>query len=48
MWKSDIAEAYWLMPLHPFWQIKQINTIYDNATLTETMHLEAHLLMLYL
>jgi len=27
MWKSDIAEAYRLMPLHPFWQIKQINTV---------------------
>jgi hypothetical protein len=22
-WKSDIAEAYRLLPLHPFWQIKQ-------------------------
>jgi hypothetical protein len=27
MWKSDIAEAYRLMPLHPFWQIKQVNTV---------------------
>lgn len=27
MWKSDIAEAYRLMPLHPYWQIKQINTV---------------------
>ena len=27
MWKSDIAEAYRLMPVHPFWQIKQINTV---------------------
>ena len=27
MWKSDIAEAYRLMPLHPCWQIKQINTV---------------------
>ncbi|KAF8803587.1 hypothetical protein BYT27DRAFT_7225943 [Phlegmacium glaucopus] len=27
MWKSDIAEAYRLLPVHPFWQIKQINTI---------------------
>ncbi|KDR65305.1 hypothetical protein GALMADRAFT_148802 [Galerina marginata CBS 339.88] len=24
MWKSDIAEAYHLMPMHPAWQIKQI------------------------
>ncbi|KAF8805584.1 hypothetical protein BYT27DRAFT_7224773 [Phlegmacium glaucopus] len=27
MWKSDIAKAYRLMPVHPCWQIKQINTI---------------------
>ena len=27
VWKSDIAEAYRLMPLHPHWQIKQINTV---------------------
>jgi hypothetical protein len=27
MWKSDIAEAYRLMPLHPHWQLKQVNTI---------------------
>jgi hypothetical protein len=24
MWKSDIAEAYRLIPMHPFWQVKQI------------------------
>ena len=27
MWKSDIAEAYRLMPMSPYWQIKQINTV---------------------
>ncbi|RDB17081.1 hypothetical protein Hypma_001927 [Hypsizygus marmoreus] len=27
LFKSDIAEAYRLMPVHPHWQIKQINTI---------------------
>ena len=27
VWKSDIAEAYRLMPLHPHWQLKQINTV---------------------
>jgi hypothetical protein len=27
VWKLDIAEAYRLMPLHPHWQIKQINTV---------------------
>jgi hypothetical protein len=27
IFKSDIAEAYRLMPVHPCWQIKQINTI---------------------
>lgn len=26
-WKSDIAEAYQIIPMHPLWQIKQINTI---------------------
>lgn len=27
LFKSDVAEAYRLMPVHPFWQIKQINTV---------------------
>ena len=27
IWKSDIAEAYRLMPLHPLWQMKQVNTV---------------------
>ncbi|PPQ96749.1 hypothetical protein CVT26_010234 [Gymnopilus dilepis] len=27
IWKSDVAEAYRLMPVHPYWQIKQINTV---------------------
>jgi hypothetical protein len=27
IWKSDIAEAYRLMPLHPHWQLKQVNTV---------------------
>jgi hypothetical protein len=27
VWKSDIAEAYRLMPLHPHWQLKQVNTV---------------------
>jgi hypothetical protein len=27
LWKSDISEAYRLMPVSPFWQIKQINTV---------------------
>ena len=26
-WKSDIAEAHRLMPLHVLWQLKQINTV---------------------
>ena len=29
LFKSDVAEAYWLLPMHPLWQIKQIITI-DN------------------
>ena len=27
VWKLDISEAYQLIPMHPFWQIKQINSI---------------------
>ena len=27
MWKADVSEAYHLLPVHPHWQIKQINTI---------------------
>ena len=29
VWKSDIAEAYRILPMHPLWQIKQINRIDD-------------------
>ena len=27
LWKSDIADAYCLLPMSPFWQIKQVNTV---------------------
>jgi hypothetical protein len=27
LFKSDVAEAYRLMPMHPHWQIKQVNTV---------------------
>ncbi|KAF9477427.1 hypothetical protein BDN70DRAFT_837859 [Pholiota conissans] len=27
MAKSDVAEAYRLLPMHPHWQIKQVNTV---------------------
>ncbi|KAJ8509125.1 hypothetical protein ONZ45_g8669 [Pleurotus djamor] len=27
LYKSDVASAYRLMPMRPFWQIKQINTL---------------------
>jgi hypothetical protein len=27
LFKSDVAEAYRLLPMHPLWQIKQVNTI---------------------
>jgi hypothetical protein len=27
LWKSDIADAYRLLPMHPLWQLKQIITI---------------------
>ena len=30
LFKSDIAEAYRLLPMHPLWQAKQINTIQGN------------------
>ena len=30
LFKSDVSAAYWRLPLHPLWQIKQIITI-DNA-----------------
>ncbi|KAJ3567659.1 hypothetical protein NP233_g6222 [Leucocoprinus birnbaumii] len=29
LWKSDISEAYHLIPVHPLWQIKQVNIIND-------------------
>jgi hypothetical protein len=28
-WKSDVAEAYRILPMHPRWQIKQVNRIDD-------------------
>jgi hypothetical protein len=27
IWKSNVAKAYRLMPMHPFWQVKQVVTI---------------------
>ncbi|XP_006457938.1 hypothetical protein AGABI2DRAFT_199027 [Agaricus bisporus var. bisporus H97] len=27
LFKSDVAEAYRLLPVHPFWQMKQVNTV---------------------
>ena len=27
LWKSDIADAYRLLPMSPFWQLKQVITI---------------------
>ena len=30
VWKSDVAEAYRILPMHPRWQIKQVNRIDDN------------------
>jgi hypothetical protein len=26
-WKSDISEAYRILPMHPLWQVKQVNTL---------------------
>ena len=26
-WKSNIMEVYWVLPMHPRWQIKQVNMI---------------------
>ena len=28
LFKPDIAEAYQLLPVHPHWQIKQVNTLH--------------------
>ena len=28
-WKSYVAEAYWILPMHPRWQIKQVNRVDD-------------------
>ena len=28
-WKSDIAEAYRILPMHPHWQIKQVTQVDD-------------------
>jgi hypothetical protein len=30
LFKSDVAEAYRLLPVHPYWQIKQINRVGDS------------------
>lgn len=27
LFKSDVSEAYRLIPMHPYWQIKQVNTV---------------------
>ena len=27
VYKSNISKAYWLLPVHKKWQIKQINTV---------------------
>jgi hypothetical protein len=29
VWKSDVAEAYRILPMHPYWQIKQVTRV-DN------------------
>ncbi|KDR64848.1 hypothetical protein GALMADRAFT_82606, partial [Galerina marginata CBS 339.88] len=33
LFKSDVAEAYRLLPVHPFWQIKQVNTLDGNRSI---------------
>ena len=30
VWKSDVAEAYRILPMHPRWQVKQVNRIDDD------------------
>ena len=30
VWKSDVAEAYRILPMHPHWQVKQVNRIDDD------------------
>ncbi|KAF8149801.1 hypothetical protein B0H34DRAFT_785123 [Crassisporium funariophilum] len=34
LFKSNVAKAYCLLPIHPHWQIKQVNTISFNALVT--------------
>ena len=34
IYKSDVSEAYRLLPMHPLWQIKQVITIDGDETLT--------------
>ncbi|KAH6910019.1 DNA/RNA polymerase [Coprinopsis sp. MPI-PUGE-AT-0042] len=30
LWKSDVSEVYRLMPMHPHWQLKQVNTLHGH------------------
>lgn len=30
VWKSDVAEAYRILPMHRRWQIKQVNRVDDD------------------
>ena len=29
VWKSDVSEAYRILPMHPLWQIKQVTQVND-------------------
>jgi hypothetical protein len=29
IWKSDVAEAYRILPMHPLWQVKQVTRVDD-------------------
>jgi hypothetical protein len=29
VWKSDVAEAYQILPMHPLWQVKQVTRVDD-------------------
>jgi hypothetical protein len=42
IFKSDVSWAYWLMPMHPLWQINQIMTIDGQCHVNQCNHFGNH------
>ena len=42
LYKSDVSEVYRLLPVHPYWQIKQINRIGGSLHLDENNAFGGH------